>query len=208
MRVVVPYAVDAPKTRLASLLTASERRSFADAVMLDVLDAVRATGREPTVLATGTLDVDAQVVVDDRPLSKAVNAVLAETDGPVAVVMADLALATPDALERAFSVDGDVVIAAGLGGGTNVLVVRHPGFRVDYHGTSYRDHLAVAADVGASVTELDSLALAVDVDEPEDLVEVFLHTDGRAREWLVTHGFELDIGGGRVAVTRVPGTED
>src|SRR6056297_3165111 len=151
MRVVVPYAAAEPKTRLADALSPAERSAFADEMLADVLAAIRATGREPELLATEPVETDAPVTVDDRPLTDAVNAVLAETDGPVAVVMADLALATPDALARLFDREGDVVLAPGRGGGTNALVARHPGFRVDYHGTSFLDHLAVARDVGAQV---------------------------------------------------------
>ncbi len=95
MRVVVPYAATEPKTRLADVLSPDERAAFAEAMLADVLAAVRATGRDPEVLATAPVETDAPVTVDDRPLTEAVNAVLAGTDGPVAVVMADLALATP-----------------------------------------------------------------------------------------------------------------
>ena len=200
MQVVVPFAVEEPKTRLAGVLAPDERRSFALAMLRDVLDAIRATGREPTVLSTGTVDVDASVTVDPRPLTPAVNDVLG--DAPTAIVMADLALATPSALEPLFTADGDVVLAPGRGGGTNALVARHPEFRVDYHGASYLDHRAAASDLGAVVTPVDSHRLATDVDERADLAEVLLHADGRARDWLVDAGFSLAVTDGRVEVTR------
>ena len=101
-----------------------------------------------------------------------------------------------------FEQPGDVVIAPGRGGGTNALVVRHPNFRVDYHGASYLDHLTAARSVGASVTEFDSHRLATDVDEPDDLAEVLVHADGRARNWLVDAGFVLSVTDGRVSVRR------
>ena len=219
MRVVVPYAAAEPKTRLADVLSADERTAFAEAMLTDVLAAVRATGRDPEVLATAPVDVSAPVTVDDRPLTEAVNAVLVETDGPIAVVMADLALATPDALDRLFRADGDVVVAPGRGGGTNALVVRHPEFRVDYHGTSFLDHLAVAREVGAAVEVVDSHRLATDVDERADLAEVLIHGGRAARrasesraaeprvtgasdEWLREAGFELASDDSRVGVVR------
>lgn len=205
MRAIVPFAAERPKTRLAEVLTASERRSFADAMLSDVLDALRTAGFSPHLLATERQDRDVAQTVDDRPLTEAVNDALREHDAsdddPVAVVMADLALATPAALAR-LTAGGDVVIAPGRGGGTNALVVRHPEFRVDYHGASYLDHLRAARDVGASVREVDSWRLATDVDEPEDLVEVLLHGDGASRDWLVDAGFELDASDGRVGITR------
>ncbi|WP_246998626.1 2-phospho-L-lactate guanylyltransferase [Halosolutus gelatinilyticus] len=207
MHVVVPFAADEPKTRLAPLLSPAERSSFARAMLTDVLTAIAATGREPTVLSTSPLDLaseheDVAVAVDDRPLTAAVNAQLAATDGPVAIVMADLALAIPAALDRLFSREGDVVIAPGRGGGTNAIVVRHPEFRVDYHGASYLDHRAIAAGVGAQVATVDSFRLGTDVDEPADLVEVLVHGTGRAPDRLREFGFELGIDEGRVDAIR------
>lgn len=206
MQVVVPFASTRPKTRLSAVLSETERRAFARAMLDDVLSSLRAVRLDgerlrPTILATDHVDVDAPVTIDERSLSPAVNDVLAQ-ETPVAVVMSDLALATPDALSRLFDAASDVVVAPGLGGGTNCLVVRHPEFRVDYHGASFLDHLGVAREVGASVREVDSRRLAIDVDEPSDLTEVLLHTDGAARDWLVDAGFELDVDEGRVGVTR------
>jgi 2-phospho-L-lactate guanylyltransferase len=119
--------------------------------------------------------------------------------------MADLPLATPDALGPLFETSTDLAIAAGLGGGTNAFLARDPAFHVDYHGASYLDHLAIAEKAGLSITEIDSRRLAVDVDEPEDLAELLLHGEGAAREWLVDAGFELDTGSGRVTVARSDG---
>jgi 2-phospho-L-lactate guanylyltransferase len=223
MRVVVPFAASDPKTRLADVLSADERAAFAAAMLDDVLAAVRATGREPEVLATAPVEADAPVTVDQRPLTEAVNAVLAETDGPVAVVMADLALATPDALGDLFesgteSAADDVAIAPGRGGGTNALVARHPEFRADYHGTSYLDHREAAREVGAAVAVVDSHRLATDVDERADLTEVLIHggsaekdrltapddprETSRSRAWLRRAGFELAEEDGRTTVSR------
>ena len=201
MRVVVPFGADSPKTRLAPFFDADERRDFALAMLRDVLDAVEAADGTPVVLADAPVDVDVPVTVDDRPLTEAVNDQLGGDD-PIAIVMADLALATPDALTRLFETAGDVVAAPGLGGGTNALVVRTPDFRVDYHGASIADHRAAAADIGASFVEVDSMRLAVDIDEQRDLVEVLLHSEGRAHEWLRAAGVELGDDDGRVGVVR------
>ncbi|WP_096389972.1 2-phospho-L-lactate guanylyltransferase [Halopenitus persicus] len=167
---------------------------------------------------------NAAVRVDDRPLTPAVSDAIADAladDAPadehapaaesgsahahtdaVAVVMSDLAVATPRSLERLFDASGDVVIAPGRGGGTNALVVCDPAFRVDYHGASVRDHRRAARSIDASVTEIDSYRLATDVDEPADLAEVLLHGTGDARLWLERTGFELRTADGRVAVER------
>ena len=202
MRVIVPFATEHPKTRLADVLGSEERSAFARAMLRDVLDAIRGAGHEPVVLATAPIDVATPVEVDERPLTPAVNGVLAAADDPVAVVVGDLALATSRTVGRLCAATGEVVVAPGRGGGTNALVVRHPDFRVDYHGASYLDHLQVAREVGASVRELDSMRLAADVDEPADLAEVLIYGDGAAVEWLREAGFRLDREDGRVTVFR------
>ncbi|MHC3379880.1 2-phospho-L-lactate guanylyltransferase [Haloarcula sp. H-GB5] len=206
MRLVVPVSGSDPKTRLASVLSPDERRDFAEAMLADVVDAVTAAGHEPEVISTAPLDCAVPVTVDDRRLDPLVNDLLASTvtngDGALAVVMADLPLVTPKSIERLLAPDADVVLAPGLGGGTNAFVCRHPEFRVDYHGASIRDHRENARDVGASVTEVDSRRLATDIDEPSDLAEVLLHSDGAAADWLTDAGFSLSLTDGRVTVSR------
>jgi len=221
MRIVVPFAAETPKTRLEAVLSPAERTGFARAMLADVLRAIVAAGHEPTVVSTAPVDLAGlelsdevvtatSVTVDDRPLTDAVNARLpdgdddATTADAVAVVMADLALATPDALERLLTPDADIAIAPGRAGGTNALVVRHPGFAADYHGASYLDHCESAREVGASLETIDSFRLGTDIDEPTDLVEVLVH--GRERDRapaaLRELGFTLDERDGRVGVVR------
>jgi 2-phospho-L-lactate guanylyltransferase len=218
MHVVVPFDAAAPKTRLAPLLDDSERHALASCMLGDVLDAVTSTHESVStvdVLATAPLDddndhhgqdhADVGVTVDDRPLTDAVNDVVTDTlpDEPLAVVMADLGLATPSALTRLYGTAGDVVLVPGRGVGTNALVVRTPAFRVDFHGTSYLDHRLAAERVGASVETVDSFRLATDVDEPADLVEAFVHGGPRTVDWL-TERFELTVDDeeGRVTLDR------
>ncbi|MDF9745487.1 2-phospho-L-lactate guanylyltransferase [Natrinema salsiterrestre] len=223
MRVAVPFAAETPKTRLESVLTPAERSTFARAMLADVLRAVVEAGHEPTVVSTAPLDLEtfalpgeiaaaASVTVDDRPLTEAVNARLPGSDAetaddepdPVAVVMADLALATPDALDRLLTSTADVAIAPGRGSGTNALLVRHPEFRVDYHGTSYLDHREIAREIGADLETVDSFRLGTDIDEPADLVEVLVHGRERDRAPAVLRdfGFDIDRLEGRVEARR------
>jgi 2-phospho-L-lactate guanylyltransferase len=210
MRVLVPFDARSPKTRLAPALEAAERERFAERMLADVLAAIEATPHEPLVLATGPVETTAPVTQDERPLTAAVNAVLADADEPVGIVMADLALVTPAALGRLFSpADGDgagLVIAPGIGGGTNALVVDRSGFRVDYHGLSYRDHRRRADELGATVAVADSYRLSVDIDRPADLREVLLHSNGSAARWLEAAGFEFAAGDDeRAELTRSSG---
>lgn len=202
MQIVVPVDLLEPKTRLSDCLSRDERRSFAKAMLDDVLVTVRASGHEPLVVSTTPVDTSATVTVDKRPLTDAINETLQELTLPAAVVMADLPLVTSSHLQTFFSHPEDVVLAPGLGGGTNAMVVRHSAFRVDYHGTSFRDHLTTARDLGVTVREADSWRLMIDIDEPDDLVEVILHGDGSARTWLLDRGFSIDAENGRVSVTR------
>lgn len=200
MEILVPFDAIDPKTRLSPRLDDDQRALLARAMCRDVIAAIRATGREPTVLSTGPVEFDAPTRIDERPLSTAVNDRLEDSDESVAVVMADLPLATPDALRRVFDASGDVVLVAGRGGGTNVVLARHPSFRVDYHGVSIRDHRQQARDL--DLTEVDSARLATDIDEPDDLVEVLLHSDGVAASVLREFGFEVVADGGRVRAER------
>jgi len=206
MRVLVPFDARDPNTRLAPVLAESERQAFAEAMLADVLETLDVAGHDARVLATAPVECAAPVTVDERPLTPAVNAALADAEFPLAVVMADLALLTPAALARLVEPDTDVVIAPGIGGGTNALVVRHPGFRVDYHGVSYRDHRERARECGASLATVDSFRLAADVDEPSEFVELLLHGEGRARDWLVDAGFEVVASDGRTTARRRDGT--
>jgi len=222
MEVLVPFSTDRPKSRLSDVLTSDERGAFALAMLRDVLDAIVAADGDPRVLATGPVasDLHCPVDVDERPLTPAVNAALdahfeGAADGPVAVVMADLALATPAALRALFAAgrEADVAVAPGRGGGTNAFVVGDPAFRVDYHGASYLDHRRIAADAGLSVDVVDSYRLATDVDESADLAEVLVHaeadaggapgaTTSHAARWLRDAGVSLDTSSGRVGVAR------
>jgi 2-phospho-L-lactate guanylyltransferase len=96
-----------------------------------------------------------------------------------------------------------VVLAPGLGGGTNALVARDPAFEVDYHGASVRDHRRIARKAGLSTATVDSFRLAVDIDEPADLAEVLLHGDGAATAWLRNRG-RVETTDGRVRFVRTP----
>lgn len=200
MDVAVPFDAVDPKTRLAGPVDDEERRELATVLLRDVLDVIEATGRTPTVYATADVDVDADVVVDERGLDALVRE-LAD-DPPVAVVMADLGLLTPAVLDRLFETDGEVVAAPGLGGGTNALVVRDDGFEPDFHGTSFVDHAERARAADLEWTSVDSMRLAVDVDEPADLVEVLLHGQGKTPAWLRDRGISITDDDGRATLQR------
>lgn len=202
MRVIVPFDGRNPKSRLSPVLGPEEREAFASAMLSDVATAIESAGYQPTILATTEPEVTWPVISDFRSLDVAVNEILDTTEEAVGIVMADLALVTPDVIESFFDTRGEVVLAPGLGGGTNAIIARHPDFRVDYHGASIRDHRAIADRIGATLTEVDSLRMASDVDEPADLVEVLLHGEGKSATRLGEQGFEIAIEDGRVDLER------
>lgn len=202
MRVLVPFDARKPKTRLSPVLDSTQRSEFATAMLEDVLAVVREAGHDPELLSTAPLSRDLPVTVDERPLTEAVNGWLETASPPLGIVMADLALVTTDALDRLCVPSEDVVIAPGVGGGTNALVIRHPEFRVDYHDTSFIDHLDRAESMAASIATVDSFRLTLDIDEPADLVEVLLHGDGQAVTWLRNAGFDLAERDGRTIITQ------
>lgn len=195
MRVIVPYDARDPKTRLAPVLDPDERLEFAAAMCRDTLAGLASAGHEIELLATAEPEhaFDVPIGIDERPLTPAINGVLSTADEAVAVVVSDLPLLSDASATRLFELDADIVLAPGLGGGTNAIVVRHPEFTVDYHDGSFRSHRAQAADIGATTATVDSFRLAVDVDEPGDLTEVLVHGEGQAAEWLRDAGFELVV---------------
>lgn len=206
VRVIVPFDPKQPKTRLGGLLTEAERHSIARRMLRDVLSRIEASGAEPIVLATDSIELEWPVVVDERSLSIAVNSIINDSV-PVAVVMADLGIVTIASLKRLFTSTGDVVIAPGRGGGTNALVVRDPDFYVDYHGASYLDHRKITERIRASIHRIDSFRLATDIDEPNDLVELFIHGNGHTRDWLEESDLVLTETDRGVTVERIASTD-
>lgn len=210
MRVYIPFDPRDPKTRLSPVLDDDERVELSFAMLKDVYEAVEATEHSPVVLSTKPLEREDEhvrgfdVEVRSEPLTPAVNAVLENEARPVGVVMSDLALAIPEALERLFASDAELVVAPGMGGGTNAFVACEDCFRVDYHGASFLDHLETARDEGVKVETVDSFRLSADVDEPEDIVEVLIHGDGASEEYL-RERFEVasDAEENRVTVRRL-----
>lgn len=193
MRVLVPFGARDPKSRLSSLFSPAERRTLAETMLADVLEAL--SDHEPVVVANAPVETPVPTQIDQRPLTTAVNARLG--DEPTAVVMADLPLVRRETIARLLNTDADVVVAPGLGGGTNALVVRDGDFETDYHGVSVRDHRERARAVGATVATVDSYRLGVDIDEPADLVEVLLHGERETPAWLRDRGGRAETTDGR-----------
>ena len=203
---VIPFRPVNPKTRLSGLLSQAEREAFARAMLADVVEAVRAAGLDPLLLSTHPYDCPGvDVRIAPVGLSDALNALLPTLEGPALVIMADLPLVTPEAVLRLVNAATDVAIAPGRGGGTNAILIRDTArFHVDYYECSVSKHLAIAAEAGLSVEVVDSFRLYLDLDEEEDLVDLLIHGDGRARACLESLGIGLAVTRGRVGLERRP----
>ncbi|MDD1719802.1 MAG: 2-phospho-L-lactate guanylyltransferase [Methanoregulaceae archaeon] len=202
---VIPFKPVNPKTRLSCLLDQREREAFAEAMLDDVITAVRGTGCDICVLSTSSYSrPGTRVVVDERGLNESLNDFIASSSDPVLVIMADLPLATPEAVNDMLQREGDVVFAPGRGGGTNAIFVRAVrDFHVDYYGASFLKHVRIAGESGLSIGISDSFRLHTDIDEKEDLVELLIHGKGESRRFLESSGFSLKVEKGRVGVERV-----
>lgn len=183
-----------------------ERESFARVMLGDVIAAVTGAGCTPLLLCTHPYScAGVETVVKEKGLNDALNECLGMLNGPVLIIMADLPLATADAVGRFVSSPADVAIAPGRGGGTNAIFVKDPRrFHVDFYGASFLDHMDIAREAGLTVEVFDSFRLHTDIDEKEDLVEILLHGEGKSRESLLGLGFSLSVEHGRVGVQRNP----
>lgn len=202
MKAVVPFKTANAKSRLSAVLTAGERAALACRMLDDVTGALRAAGLDVVLLATAPLAYDAEVVVSGEDLNTALNRLLRSANGPVMIAMADIPLITEKNIRDMLACREDLVIAPGRGGGTNVQLVREPGkYRVDYYGASFLDHLRIAEERGLSVSVFDSFNASSDIDEGEDLVELYIHGKGRSAEYLRSL-MDLDASHGRVRLAR------
>ena len=201
---VIPFRPANPKTRLSAVLTQEERESFADAMLSDVVSAVRETGAPVTLLSTAPYTcAGAETLIRNEGLNEALNWILPQYNTPVLIIMSDLPLVTKDTIQRVVSTGNDVAIVPGLGGGTNILFIRCPEkYSVQYYGYSFMKHAEEAKHLGMSVEIIDSMRMSLDVDEPADLTELLIHGSGSAKRWLEEHGFVLSAESGRVSVKR------
>ena len=204
IHIVIPFKNQGAKSRLASVLSSLERQLLSFAMLKDVLDAVLGQGWA-TVLSRPGLDVvdigyDVEIQESELDLNDALNALIAceaRQGWPLdmLICMADLALLTEKDVVGILNCEGDVVLCPGRGGGTNMILIRNPGFRTCYQGLSFPKHVAFARRAGLEVSVFESFRAGCDIDEPEDLAEVLLHGRGRSKNVLEKMGFALSENG-------------
>jgi len=213
IHIVVPFKYQGAKSRLSSVLSPGERRLLAFAMLKDVLSAVLGFGRA-TVLSRSALEIEeigreAEILESELELNDALNSLIAEEarrgwPSDILIGMADLALLTEEDVAGILNCQGDVVLCPGRGGGTNMILMRSPEFRVCYQGLSFPKHLAFAREAGLKVSVFESFRAGCDIDEPEDLAEVLLHGKGETKLVLESLGFALSEKG-RACLGRRPG---
>ncbi|OPY37198.1 MAG: 2-phospho-L-lactate guanylyltransferase [Methanoregula sp. PtaU1.Bin051] len=202
---VIPFKRKNPKTRLSCMLDESEREGFAEAMMLDVVAAVKQADCQAVILGTEPFESEdlVQVAMPEKGLTDALNEYLPCALSSVLIIMADIPLADEASVKRVLLTEKDIAIVPGRGGGTNVIFIRDPSkFRVDYYGGSFTKHMKIAQEAGLAVEVIDSFRLHTDIDEKEDLVEVLVHGTGKSRAYLEERGFTLTTEKGRVGVER------
>ncbi len=217
IRIVVPFKLDNAKSRLAPALKAAERRLLAFAMLKDVLDVVLGFGGA-TILSRPGLDAaqvgyDVEIHESELDLNDALNALIADEasrgwTADILIVMADLALLTQNDMAGILSCRGDVVLCPGRGGGTNMILIRSPEFRTCYQGLSFPKHLDCARQAGLEVSVFESFRAGSDIDCPEDLVEVLLHGQWRAKVLLEKMGFSASGMGRGEGIGKDPVSSD
>jgi 2-phospho-L-lactate guanylyltransferase len=213
VHIIVPFKLDGAKSRLSPVLSPEERRKLALAMLRDVLNAVFGLG-SVTLLAINRFDIsywngDFDLMECPLGLNDALNALIAvcqEKGWPedMLIVMADLALLTREDVRSVIQTEGDVVLSPGLGGGTNMILIRDPRFKTCYQGLSFPKHLDLVHKNGMNVGIYASYRSACDIDEPSDLAEILIHAKGESRLLLESMGFTLSEKG-RAGIERKDG---
>ena len=208
MKAVIPYKKSHAKSRLSPVLSQVEREELIELMLDQVIVSIKEAGIENIDILSPSMHGlenirGSRIYLDKRDLNGALNSYLEHSEEPVLIVMADLPLLSPDHVKEITSTKKDICIVPGKGGGTNILFIRNPSsYRVRYYGSSFLTHCSIAAESGQSVEVYDSFLASIDIDEPEDLVELLIHGRGAAKDY-ISHKFRLEISRGRVGLSLI-----
>ena len=194
------------KQRLAEVLTAEQRRSLAEAMLRDVLEALAQLEQPESVsIVTGDAvatalagDYGFDIIADHENAGETAAIALATdvtasggSDG-VLVIPADVPLITAveiKAILDAAPESGTVLVAAADGRGTNAILRRPPSlFPARFGNDSFLPHLENARRSGRQVVILELPGVALDVDRPDDLAALLAaggstRTQNLLRSW-------------------------
>lgn len=203
------------KQRLSSVLNAGERRQLAEAMLLDVFQAVAfAAPREMVCVVTGDAqvrqlagDFKFQIIADTENLGEtqaiAMATAIVERGGHsfTLVLPADVPLAQPEEIQSILAAaprEGCVIVPDRHGRGSNAVLRTPPAlFPLRFGDDSFRPHVAAARATGKQLVVLQLEGLALDVDRPPDLMALSsLPGRSRAQEFLR----RLDLGRGHLGV--------
>ena len=196
--IAVPVkSLEASKSRLAPVLSKTERAVLSLALFEDVLDACLAQvgweawviSRDDVVLERAARSGARPIAERGRTLLQAVRQVEEAVPGRwarLAVVLADLPLLSAGALAAALALGagGPVVAArAGSDGGTNLLLRRPPSaIPARFGPSSFARHRAEAARRKVPFREARIPEIGFDLDRPSDLARLLeVERPGRAR---------------------------
>jgi len=217
MRAVIPFKLDNAKSRLSEILSETQRQEFALAMLHDVIAAVKGSrmfdrieiiNSSISCVMNTDFPPDVNILLIEKGLNEALNEYLVKAASnsvqDIFIIMADMPLVTEKQIIELTELPGDIVIAPGSGGGTNVLSIHNPDtFHVDYYGTSFLDHLRIANEADLSIAVYDSFFVSTDMDEPDDLVELLIHGRGHAVEYLRSTGIGLDTSTGKLDLSNM-----
>ncbi|MBP2030967.1 2-phospho-L-lactate guanylyltransferase [Methanohalophilus levihalophilus] len=204
MRAVIPYKKENAKSRLSNVMTKSQRETFVELMLKDVIGSLSEAGiTKIDILTPHPEDVDegleVSIIKDEADLNEALNRYLNNQDEPVLIIMADLPLVQPKHIREIISSEEEIVIVPGKGGGTNILYIQRPDvFRVKYYNSSFENHCDIACQHELTLARYDSFMASTDIDEPHDIVELILHGEGLAKEYAETNFGKKRGGKGRV----------
>lgn len=205
MKAVIPYKKTCAKSRLSPVLSQEEREEFVELMLNQVIDTLLEAGiKTIDILSPSMYGLEnmrkANVLLDKSDLNEALNRYLEQAEEPVLIVMADLPLLSSDHVKGITSTKKDICIVPGKGGGTNALFISNPSnYRVRYYGSSFLTHCSIAVDSGQNFEIYDSFFAGIDIDEPEDLVELLIHGKGPAKDY-INRRFNLEVSRGRVGL--------
>ena len=196
------------KQRLASILDQPARTQLAQAMLTDVLTAIRDWKRRPKVgivtsdpyATTLAQEYGFDVIPDpDNPgetgaIEMATRVCVERGEESTLVIPADIPLIQPWELEQIYNQAperGTVIVPAGDGRGTNAILRRPANlFPLRFGNDSFKPHLASAQATGEPCILLNLPGIAVDVDNPPDLRQL-LSLPGQTRAQRLARSWNL-----------------
>ncbi|HXW91583.1 MAG TPA: 2-phospho-L-lactate guanylyltransferase [Terriglobales bacterium] len=175
------------KQRLASVLSQPARTELAQAMLLDVFEALGKWVHRPAVsIVTGDafalewahhfcfdIIVDSAHRSETEAIERATRICEARGVDNTLVIPGDIPLVQPWELEKVLEAaprEGTVLVPSADGRGTNAAFREPPGlFPLRFGNDSFQPHLAAARATGKPCVVLSLAGLALDVDTPTDL---------------------------------------